>query len=174
MTTACNGNGECLLQCDNGKDYFRNPNVVCTTQCSLIRCANFTVCRKAVPRWLMYTNSNKNLCKTCDIIEGNVLTIVHEQSRTVDPCPICFDDTHEMILIRGCNHMICKYCYGKLYLYVTEDFIDRSDPCIVENPSMESSESEDVDNDVDNFEEEERLPSERTCPLCRHTDRIDM
>jgi len=117
--STCNGNGECLIQCececyDKETDEVlelcvcghREHNGYCPSNCcSPIECINYKYCNVKLPKWVTFCNNGK--CINCDVKYGK-----HTISNKVEECCVCFEN--KILISLKCNHRVCNDCWNNI------------------------------------------------------------
>jgi hypothetical protein len=120
--TECNGNGECLFQCEcecyneETEEYneecicgHREHNGYCPSNCCIpIKCRNYKYCNEKLPFWVLCCNNG--MCINCAIQFGK-----HTFTNKDEECGICLENNK--ILILKCNHKICNDCWYNITKY---------------------------------------------------------
>ena len=117
--TSCNGNGECLMQCDcecfnkETDEYdeicvcgHREHNGYCPSNCcELVKCRNYEYCGEKLPKWVTYCHNGMSM--SCAAKMGT-----HKTTDTADDCPVCLENKNMILL--NCNHKVCNDCWYKI------------------------------------------------------------
>ena len=109
----CNGDGECLIQCDcecfNEETEEYNELCVCGHRehngyCPSICCTPVDCegCGIKIPMWLLKCCNNK--CQNCDVQFGR-----HKLANITEDCCVCFEN--KIMIMLKCDHKICSDCW---------------------------------------------------------------
>ena len=113
---SCNGDGECLVQCEcecfneNTGEYaeicvcgHREHNGYCPTNCcSPVKCRNYNFCKEKLPRYVL--SCHNGMCMNCAIQMGR-----HRFADQKGNCCVCLENKNMLLL--KCNHQICNDCW---------------------------------------------------------------
>ena len=122
----CNGNGECLIQCncecynEETDEYnevctcgHRDHNGNCPSNCCVpVECRNYKYCNVKQPKWVSFCHNG--MCMNCAIQMGN-----HTFTNQVEYCCVCLEN--KLILILKCNHRVCNDCWYKITEFSNND-----------------------------------------------------
>ncbi len=112
----CNGNGECLNQCEcecyneETDEYnevcvcgHREHNGYCPSNCCVpIECRNYKYCNVKQPKWVSFCHNG--MCMNCAVQMGK-----HTHTNKVEDCCVCLEN--KIMIILKCNHKVCNDCW---------------------------------------------------------------
>ena len=154
--------GECLVQSGPGKnDYYRRLPHTCTP----IPCPNYRVCGAIEPQ--RYLDCHGGRCQPCNMFFGENL---HFTTAKVN-CQGC-NQIDNLVLVRGCPHLLCPRCFYRCFLDHRYDQVLASSVIRTkeEHDAWSKNGNQESDNAVELTEEEElHVPKWfGKCPICNH------
>lgn len=94
----CEGNGDCLKECNH-----KEHGGYCPTKCcSPVECRNYKYCKQTLPNWIKLCRNGMDM--NCVFQMGP-----HIFTNIVEDCCICLDNKR-MILLK-CKHRVCNDCW---------------------------------------------------------------
>ena len=113
---ACDGNGNCLKQCEcecykeETDEYLehcvcghREHEGYCPTNCCVpVECRNYKYCNKKLPKWVVLCHNSMDM--NCAVQMGP-----HKYTNILEDCCVCLDN--KFMIILNCNHKVCNDCW---------------------------------------------------------------